>query len=67
MKRTHIKEFVASHGQTKTAAALGMTQGALSKALRLGRDIFVIEHKDGTFTGEEIRRFPSQSPKYQAA
>ncbi|MGS0941068.1 Cro/CI family transcriptional regulator [Pseudomonas luteola] len=44
-----------------------MTQGALSKALRLGRDIFVIEHKDGTFTGEEIRRFPSQSPKFQAA
>lgn len=60
MSRIHIKEFVADHGQAEAAALLGMTQGALSKAIRVGRDVYVTEHADGTYTAEETRPFPSQ-------
>lgn len=60
MNRIHIKEFVAEHGQTEAAVLLGMTQGALSKAIRVGRDVYVTKHEDGTYTAEEVRPFPSQ-------
>ncbi|MGF6595172.1 Cro/CI family transcriptional regulator [Pseudomonas sp. 2835] len=60
MNRIHIKEFAAKHGQTEAAVLLGMTQGALSKAIRVGRDVYVTEHEDGTCTAEEVRPFPSQ-------
>ncbi|MDH0640177.1 Cro/CI family transcriptional regulator [Pseudomonas sp. GD03860] len=60
MGRKHLKDFAAEHGQTKAAALLGMAQGSLNKALRLGRDVYVTEHADGTYTAEEIRPFPSQ-------
>ncbi|MDG9858530.1 hypothetical protein HBO32_30350 [Pseudomonas nitroreducens] len=66
MKRTHLKQFVADRGQVDSASLLGVTQGAISKALRVGRDIYVTEHDDGTFTAEELRPFPSQA-KNQAA
>ena len=39
-----------------------MTQGALSKAIRRGRDIYVTQHVDGSCTAEEVRSFPSQTP-----
>lgn len=63
MSRTHIQEFAQIHGQTKTAALLGLTQGSLNKALQVGRDIYVTEHDDGSFTAEELRPFPSQISK----
>ncbi|WP_407733264.1 Cro/CI family transcriptional regulator [Pseudomonas citronellolis] len=66
MKRTHLKQFVADRGQVDSASLLGVTQGAISKALRVGRDIYVTENDDGTFTAEELRPFPSQA-KTQAA
>ena len=59
MQRTHLSDFCKKHGQTATAHKLSMTQGALSKALRLDRHVFVIEHSDGTFTAEEVKPFPS--------
>lgn len=61
MKRTHLKQFVADRGQVDSASLLGVTQGAISKALRVGRDIYVTEHEDGTYSAEELRPFPSQS------
>lgn len=60
MGRKHLKDFAAEHGQTKAADLLGMAQGSLNKALRLGRAVYVTEHADGTYTAEEIRPFPSQ-------
>lgn len=66
MHRIPLKEFAAENGQTKAAALLGLTQGALNKAMRVGRDIYVTENDDGTFTAEELRPFPSQA-KTQAA
>ncbi|WP_028627685.1 Cro/CI family transcriptional regulator [Metapseudomonas resinovorans] len=63
MKRVQLSEFAKAHGQTKAAQLLGMAQGSLSKAIRTGRDVYVTEHEDGTFTAEELRPFPSQHPK----
>lgn len=66
MRRITLNEFATEKGQTKAASLLGMTQGALNKALRVGRDIYVTENDDGSFSAEELRPFPSQG-KSQAA
>lgn len=42
-----------------TAKCLGMTQGALSKAIRMGRAIYVIQEGDGSIRAVEERPFPS--------
>jgi hypothetical protein len=63
MSRKSLDEFARAHGQTNAANLLGMTQGSLNKALQVGRDIFVTEHADGSFTAEELRPFPVQSAK----
>ena len=60
MKRVHLKDFAKVRGQPEAASLLGITQGALSKAIRLGRDVSVTEHTDGTFTAIETRNFPSR-------
>lgn len=68
MKRIPLKDFVDVKGQSEAATALGVTQGAVSKALRVGRAIYVLCHSDGAFTGEELRPFPSQAtPKKSVA
>ncbi|WP_225773272.1 Cro/CI family transcriptional regulator [Pseudomonas sp. Marseille-Q5115] len=60
MNRVHIKDFAGELGQSEAAVILGMTQGGLSKAIRVGRAIYVTRHPDGTYSAEEIRPFPSQ-------
>lgn len=67
MRRIPLKEFAAEKGQTQAAKLLGLTQGALNKALRVGREIYVIELEGGKYTAEELRPFPSQSQKTLAA
>lgn len=67
MRRIPLSEFSEEKGQTQAAKLLGLTQGALNKALRVGREIYVIEQRDGSFTAEELRPFPSQPPRSQAA
>lgn len=59
--RKNLTEFVDEHGQLKAAELLGMTQGALSKALGRGRKIFVEQDEEGRFQGEEVRPFPCKS------
>lgn len=59
MTRVHLSEYAKSVGQERVAVALGVRQGAISKAIRSGRDIFVIIQKDGSVKGEEVRPFPS--------
>ena len=44
-----------------------MTQGALSKALRVGRQVHVITNPDGSYVAEEVRPFPVTAPKTSAA
>ena len=61
MQRMHLSDFAAAHGQVKAAELLGITQGALSKALRVGREIHVTVSDDGqTCEAQELRPFPSQ-------
>lgn len=60
MSRITLKQFSVDKGQTRAAALLGMSQGALNKALRVGRDIFVTEVGNDSFVAEEVRPFPSQ-------
>lgn len=67
MNRIHIKEFAVEKGQAEAARLLGMTQGGLSKAIRVGRDIFVTRHADGSYTAEEVRPFPSQTTEKRFA
>lgn len=66
MRHIPLTEFAAEHGQTKAAEMLGVTQGALSKALRVGRRVTVTFNDDGTLTAHELRPFPSQQPKSAA-
>lgn len=67
MTRIHITQFAQEKGQAEAARLLDMTQGGLSKAIRVGRDIYVTEHPDGSFTAEEVRPFPSQAPAKKSA
>lgn len=61
MNRIHLSDYVKEHGQTKTAEALDLTQGALSKALRAGRSIYIVTSSGGSVVAEEVKAFPSQS------
>ncbi len=61
MSTLHLKEFAKKRGQPEAAILLGLTQGALSKAIRVGRLILVTEQADGSFTAEERRPFPARS------
>lgn len=56
-----LEQFASDKGQATAAQLLGMTQGALSKAIRLRRNITVTQNPDGSFTGTEVRAFPSQA------
>ncbi len=67
MSRITLTQFAESKGQTMAAKLLGMSQGALNKALRVGRDIYVTELADGTFQAEEVRPFPSQVQSKKSA
>lgn len=60
MRRIPLSEFAKEHGHTKAAQMLGCTQGALSKAIRIGRDVVVTFNEDGSLSALEQRPFPSQ-------
>lgn len=60
MRRISLIEFAKEHGHTKAAQMLGCTQGALSKAIRVGRDVVVTFNEDGSLSAQEQRPFPSQ-------
>ena len=60
MRRIPLSEFAKEHGHTKAAQMLGCTQGALSKAIRVGREVFVTCNDDGSLSALEQRPFPSQ-------
>lgn len=61
MSSIQLKDFARERGQPEAAMLLGVTQGALSKAIRVGRNISVFPKPDGTFSAEEVRPFPSRT------
>lgn len=62
MKQRIPLAVYAARRHTAVAAQLGMSQGALSKAIRNSRAIFVLVSPDGTVSAIEERPFPSQRP-----
>ncbi len=60
MRRIPLSDFAKEHGHTKAAQMLVCTQGALSKAIRVGRDVVVTCNEDGSLSALEQRPFPSQ-------
>jgi len=67
MNKITLKDFVDRFKQTGAAVRLGVTQGAVRKALLAEREIYVTEHDDGTFSAKEIRDFPSIDNKQAKA
>lgn len=63
MREVPLIEFAREHGHTKAAALLGVTQGAISKALRNGRDVVVTCHANGKYTARETKPFPAQASR----
>lgn len=59
MQRIPLAEYAAKK-HAGTAKKLGMSQGSLSKAIREGRSIFVIESPDGAVSALEEKPFPGQ-------
>lgn len=59
MQRIPLAEYAAKR-HARTAQKLGMSQGSLSKAIREGRSIFVIESPDGSVSALEEKPFPGQ-------
>lgn len=60
MQSIPLSEFVASVGQIKAAAALRMSQGGISKALKAAREVYVTQLTDGSYSAHELKPFPSQ-------
>ncbi|MGO2306061.1 MAG: Cro/CI family transcriptional regulator [Providencia sp.] len=58
MDKLALKDYVKQHGQDKTAKAIGVTQGAISKAIREGRNILLSNTDDG-IKAVEIKPFPN--------
>lgn len=58
MNEFPLKDYVQQHGQDKTAKEVGVTQGAISKALREGRNIYLTQTDSG-ITAIEVKPFPS--------
>ncbi len=61
MKKNPLSDYVKEHGQAVAAKTIGVTQGAISKALDKGRNIFVIYDEKGNVKAEEVRQFPAKN------
>ncbi len=59
MNQISLSELAAQIGQAAVAEAFGITPAAVHKAIRLGRQIIVSVHADGSYTAQELRQFPS--------
>ncbi|WP_112070765.1 Cro/CI family transcriptional regulator [Klebsiella grimontii] len=58
-----LADYVGEVGQAKADDAIGVHQTAISKAIRVGRKIFVNTLPDGKIKAEEIKPFPySKNP-----
>lgn len=58
MNKITLADYVEENGQAKAADAIGVHQTAISKAVRVGRKIFVTTLPDGRVEAEEVRPFP---------
>lgn len=56
--RTPLPEYLSRPGNTQVqlAQTVGKTQGAIHQMLKAQRNIFVVEHSDGSLYLEEVKR-----------
>lgn len=59
MEKIELKQFVSEKGQQKVAAMLGVSQFAISKAIRSGRKIFILKNGESVRAVEE-KPFPNR-------
>lgn len=59
MKKETLADYVYRFGQKKAAKDFCVAQSAISKALLVGREIYVKTFDDGTVEAEEVRPFPA--------
>ncbi|WP_304168272.1 Cro/CI family transcriptional regulator [Lonsdalea britannica] len=59
MEKIPLADYVRANGQAKAASEIGVHQTAISKAVRVGRKIFITRTPDGKVEAEEHRPFPS--------
>lgn len=64
--RLSLEKFVSLYGQEAAADALCVSQGAISRALKAGREIYV-KKTGGEYIAEEICRFPRKKAAAQEA
>lgn len=50
-----LESFANTHSQKLVAEILGVTPAAISKALRNRRDIRIVSHGEGVYSGYEVR------------
>lgn len=53
-----LAQYVSEVGQAKAAAAIGVHQTAISRAVRVGRQIYILKLPDGEVKAIEYRDFP---------
>lgn len=56
-----LKQYSKDVGQQKVATELGVTQGAICRAIQTNRNIFIQKTPDGKVYAFEIKPFPSQN------
>lgn len=68
MKRYSLESYLENHSQNSVAEAVGISQGAVSKMLRTGRNITVVELPSGDIQLVEERPIRGRSlPVEQSA
>jgi hypothetical protein len=56
MKKIALSDYCSSHSQFAAAKVLGWTtQGAVWQALQRGREIYIVEHEDGSLSAYEVK------------
>lgn len=58
-----LKDYASEIGQVRAGEKLGVTQIAISKAVRSGRNIFVQVMDDGKVSAFENKPFPAKKTK----
>ncbi|HGU6444649.1 TPA: Cro/CI family transcriptional regulator [Citrobacter amalonaticus] len=62
-----LKDYASEVGQVRAGERLGVTQIAISKAVRSGRNIVVHVADDGKVSAFESKPFPAKSKKIKSA
>lgn len=57
-----LAQYVAEQSQESASKRLGLSQAAISKAIKAGRTIYVFASETGTTVAVELKAFPAGSP-----